>query len=68
MNPLAQRHDDLLDLVGAVSDEDPFAALRLLQVCGVNRFGHVLSAIPPENTATFCEERDAAVAATTGVI
>ena len=57
-----------MDLVGVVSEEEPFAALRLLQVCGVNMFGHVLSAVPPENTATFCEERDVAVAVTLGVI
>ncbi len=68
LSPLAQRHDDLLDLVEVVSEEDPFAALRLLQVCAVNMCGHVLSAVPPENTATFCEERDVAVAVTLGVI
>jgi len=48
--PLAQRHDNLLDLVNKVFDEDPFATLRLLQVCGVNKFGHVLSTDPPEST------------------
>ncbi len=41
LRPLGKRHDNLLDLVAYVSEEDPFGALRLMQVCGVNRFGHV---------------------------
>jgi len=41
------RHDRLLDLVEDVDDEDPFAALRLLQVCGAQRFGHIISYVPP---------------------
>ena len=47
LQDLGAKHDRLLDLEEQISDEDPFAALRLLQVCGVFRFGHVLSAIPP---------------------
>ena len=39
---MARRHDNLLDMVADVADEDPFAALRHLQVCGVNRLGHIL--------------------------
>ncbi len=57
-----------MDLVSGVSDEDPFAALRLLQICGVNRFGHVLSVVPPEVVFDFCEQRDAAIDATLGTI
>jgi hypothetical protein len=53
LGPLGSKHDNLLDLVASVSEEDPFGALRLLQVCGGNRFGHVMSAFPPEATATF---------------
>ena len=57
-----------LDLVAFVSDEDPFGALRLLHVCGVNRFGHVLSAVPPGVTTTFCGQRDAAVSSALSAI
>ena len=32
LESLGLRHDRLLDLAEAVADEDPFAALRLLQV------------------------------------
>ncbi len=46
-NRLAQRYDGLLDLVEAASEEDPFVTVCLLQVCGVNKFGHVLSTVPP---------------------
>jgi len=68
LQSLAKRHDSLLDLVADVSKEDPFAALRLLQVCGVNRFGHVLSAVPPDVAAPLCEDRDAAVVVALGAI
>jgi hypothetical protein len=40
-------HDRLLDLMEEIANEDPFAALRLLHTCGINMFGHVLSAYPP---------------------
>ncbi len=50
------------------SDKDPFAAMRLIQVCGVDMFCHVITAIPPGSTASFCEERDDAIADTMGVI
>jgi len=55
LQQVANRHDNLLELVGDVSEEDPFAALRLLQVCAVNRFGHILSAVPPEAASLFAE-------------
>ena len=45
---MGEAHDRLLDLTEEVSDEDPFAALRLLQTCGIQRFGHVLSVVPPD--------------------
>ena len=35
---VAQRHDSLLDLIADNNDQDPFVALRLLQVCLVNKF------------------------------
>ncbi len=66
--PVAGRHDSLLNLISAVFDEDPFVALILLQVCGVNRFGHILSVVPADATTTFCVQRDAAIAATLGAI
>eukprot|EP00873_Tetraselmis_striata_P013200 jgi/Tetstr1/433464/TSEL_022736.t1 len=41
------------------------ASLRLMQVCGVKRFAHLL---PPESLAEFMLERDAAVHSTLGHI
>ena len=46
LQDLGLKHDRLLDHVEEISDEDPFATLKLLQVCGVSRFGHVLSVAP----------------------
>ncbi len=66
--PLANRHGALLDLVSDVSEEDPFFALRLLQVCGVTRFGHVLSTVPPDVASAFCGDRDTPIADALGVI
>jgi hypothetical protein len=57
-------HDKLLDLTEEIADEAPFAALRLLQTCGISRFGHVLSAVPPPLAQAFAKERDEAIAAT----
>ena len=65
---MARRHNNLLDLVADVADEDPFVALRLLQVCGVNMFGHILSAVPPNATSAFCSERDTMIADALGAI
>jgi hypothetical protein len=59
---------NLLELVTYVSNEHPFAALSLLQVCGVKRFGHILSVVPPRSLATFCEQRDATITTTFGAI
>jgi len=53
-----------VDLVVAVADEDPFAALRLLQICGVQRFGHIISAIHPVLVAEIARSRDEDVQAT----
>jgi len=61
LRQVADRHDNLLELVGNVSEKDPFAALRLLQVCGINRFGHILGAVPPEAASLFAEQRDFAI-------
>jgi len=44
---LDHRHDILLDLVEVVADEEPFVALHLLQVCGIERFGHIIRAVLP---------------------
>ena len=41
--------------------EAPLTALRLLQLCGVNKFGHVISAVPPAIIRMFAEARDVAV-------
>eukprot|EP00873_Tetraselmis_striata_P009920 jgi/Tetstr1/430184/TSEL_020015.t1 len=40
------------------------ASLRLVQVCGVKRFAHLLRGLPPEPLAEFMHERDAAVHST----
>ena len=39
----------------------PLTALRLLQVCGVNRFGHVIFVVPLFTIRPFAAARDAAV-------
>ena len=44
---LGVSHDRLLELVDAVADEDPLAALRLLQVCKIYCFDHIMSSVPP---------------------
>jgi hypothetical protein len=61
LQQVADHHDNLLELVGDVSEEYPFVALRLLQVCAVNRFEHILSAGPPEAASLFAEQRDLAI-------
>ena len=61
MRKSAARHDRLLDLVREIAEDAPLTALRLLQVCGVNRFGHVSSTVPPLIIRPFAEARDAAV-------
>ena len=61
LQQIADHQDNLLELVGDVSEEYPFVALRLLQVCAVNRFEHILSAGPPEAASLFAEQRDLAI-------
>jgi hypothetical protein len=61
-------HDRLLDFTEEVSDEDPFAALRLLQTCGIQRFGHVLSAVPPDLVREFAAPRDETISSTFATI
>jgi hypothetical protein len=53
MRQVAYRHWSLLELVADVSEEHPFAALRLLRVCGVSRFVHILVAVQPESASLF---------------
>ena len=55
------RHDRLLQLVMDIAEDALFTALRLLQVCGVNRFGYVICAVPPSIIRPFTAARDAAV-------
>jgi len=64
----AARHDRLLLLAKNIAVEAPLTALRLLQVCGVNKFGHVISAVPPAIIRLFAEARDAAVVRCLAVI
>jgi hypothetical protein len=61
MRKPAARHDRLLLLAKNIAEEAPLTALRLLQVCGVKRFGHVISAVPPAIIRLFVEERDTTV-------
>jgi hypothetical protein len=57
----AARHDRLLRLARDIAEDAPLTAPRLLQVRGVNRFGHVISTTPPAIIHPFAEARDAAV-------
>ncbi len=68
LQSLDVRNDRLLDLVESVAHEDPFAALRLLQVCGVQRFGHIINAVPPPLVSEFAHSRDDAITATFAAI
>jgi hypothetical protein len=65
---VARRHDNLLERVANVLDEDLFTTLRLLQLCGVNKFGDILSVVPPDASYTFCDQRDGAITAALGAI
>ena len=62
---LGVRHDGLLDLV---EDVNFFAALRLLQVCGVQRFGHIICYVPHPLIHDFAAAMDEAVASTLAAI
>jgi hypothetical protein len=68
LGKLGTWHDRLLDLVEEVTKEDPFAALIFLQVCGVRRFGHVISSVPPHLVISFAQARDEAYMATFAAI
>jgi len=69
MQKMGIAHDKPLDLTEEITDEDPFAALRLLQTCGISMFGHVLAAPPPLPLAqAFAKERDEAIATTFATI
>ena len=61
MKKHAARHDRLLQLVRDIAEDEPLTTLRLLQVCGVNSFGHVIAAVPPTIIRQFTETRDMAV-------
>jgi hypothetical protein len=61
MRKPAARHDRLLLLAKYIAEEAPLTALRLLHVCGVNKFGHGISAVPPAIIRLFAEARDATV-------
>ena len=63
MQAIGTTHDRLMDLPEEVVDKDPFAALRLLQTCGISRFDHVLSAVSPPMAQAFARDRDEAIAA-----
>ena len=65
---VARKHDNLLELVSNVSNEDPLAALRRVHVCGINWFGNILCAIPPESSVTLCAKWDASITEAFGFI
>ncbi len=61
MRKPSPRHDKLLRLVMDIADDTPLTALSTLQVCNVNMFNHVISAVPRDIIRPFIAERDAAV-------
>jgi len=60
MRKPAARHDRLLLLAKYIAEEAPLTALRLLHVCGVNKFGHGISAFSQAIIRLFAEAHDAA--------
>ena len=44
---LAARYDRLSQLARGIAEDAPLAAVRLLHVCGVSQFGHVIAVVPP---------------------
>eukprot|EP00873_Tetraselmis_striata_P009583 jgi/Tetstr1/429847/TSEL_019714.t1 len=61
----AARQDAILLMAREIADAGHIhASLRLVQVCGVKRFAHLLRGLPPESLAEFMLERDAAVRST----
>ena len=59
--PATLLHHRLLILVKDIAEKPLLTALRLLQVCGVNLFVHVISSVPPAIIRLFAEARDVAV-------
>jgi len=68
LESLGVRHDRLLDLAEVVAYEDPFVVLRLLEVCGIQRFGQIISTVPPLMVADFARSRDEVVQTTFAAI
>jgi hypothetical protein len=68
LQKMSGAHDMLLDLTEAITGEDPFATLRLLQTCGISKFGHVPSDVPPALAQDFAREKDEATIATFATI
>ena len=68
LHAMGSSYNMLLDLTEEVADEDPFAALRLLQTCCIYIFGHVLGAVLPPLAQAFARERDETIAATFATI
>eukprot|EP00873_Tetraselmis_striata_P037934 jgi/Tetstr1/458198/TSEL_044687.t1 len=61
----AARQDAILLMAREIADAGHIhASLRLVQVCGVKRFAHLLRGLPPESLAEVMLERDAAVHST----
>ena len=61
-------HNRLLYVVEDVTDEDPFAALRLLQECGVHCFGYIINSVTPRLVYDFAKASDEAVFSTLAAI
>jgi len=68
LTAIGAKHDRLLNLSEEISDDTPFATLRLLQVCGITRFGHVLSAVPHAKAREFARDGNEAIATTFATI
>ena len=58
---VAARQSRLLAFISGVSVRHPKAAGRLLEVCAVRRFAHVLRSVPPDACGPFYEAQDTAV-------
>jgi hypothetical protein len=68
LEPVASRHNKIPELVTDIFEEDPFAALGLLHVCGVNMFGHILSVVLLGTPSGLCVQRDSLITAGFGAI
>eukprot|EP00873_Tetraselmis_striata_P041685 jgi/Tetstr1/461949/TSEL_007027.t1 len=61
----AARQDANLLMARDIADAGHIhASMRLVQVCGVKRFAHLLRGLPPESLAEYMLKRDAAVHST----